>query len=144
MKKNIPDILLKNFDKIKIKFCSDCNFNQTKDSIVITGSENSFFTLSNILLFYLNELEEEINFSKLPNVESNDIDLTIKIDNDQANSDGLLIKTDDNIIVWFISESNLTEIVAGSLHSLSYGIDHVHIDENMNKTNISIYCSLEL
>lgn len=139
MKYQLPQNLIFANSILQIVFVENAGLNKTKASIVIEGTREGFLSLSNVLLYLSNDLQEVIRLDLIPFVNG-EVELKIECD-DTVNSGsyGIIQRKSDNQFSWLLSESELCK-VASELHSLGHLNNELHLDESKSIDDISIYC----
>lgn len=127
---------------MRIYFGENVFYNRTKNSIVIEGNRTGFLSLSNAILYWMNDLRDFFTLTTLPYVES-DLTFSIQIDDKlDGISCGMVSSSGNNNFVWKMSEAELCEIVS-VIHSLGYINSELHFDEDKSKDEVTVYCVLQ-
>ena len=137
----IPENLIFKNSRIRISCNISDNFNLTKKAIVIAGNKNGFLSLSNIILYSSNMLEEQIKLKDISFVKSS-IEVNIVINEDIENIHGYISQISEIKYKWELSEVNI-DIVSGAIHSLGYINNELHLDSGMSESEISVYCVVD-
>jgi hypothetical protein len=146
MDRQLPGNLIFEDSSLGISYDEEAKVNRTKYSIIIEGTRGGFLSLANAILFFSNDLEDNIHIHLLPFVVS-DIQFTIECDYSLDEYDGSpertqygkVLQTGISQFVWKLSESEIDH-VAASIHSLGHINPEIHFDEGKTLNEISVYC----
>lgn len=141
MYKSLPGNLIFNNSRLKVVYDKQCRVNKTKSAIIISGTRGGFLSLSNIILFQVNNLEQEIRLHDISFIETS-IKFIIKIDNKIELEGGQIHRDDGGVFIWNISEGE-ADHVAASIHSLGHINSELHLDQNKTLNDLSVYCVVE-
>ena len=141
MNNKIPENLLFPSSNLSITLENGVFYNRTPDSVVIRGSRTGFLTLSNALLYLVNDLEDTIDCCEIPTVKCN-CNFLIRINEDILPRSGLLVIQDGFRIEWNISEENLS-LVATDIHSLGHLNSELHLEAADKLGRTSLYCVVD-
>jgi len=138
MDKQVPNNLIFSDSALRITYEESSAVNKTNRAIIISGTRGGFLSLANIVLFYVNDLQQEIHLHELPFVESS-IYLTIQIDIKTNSNMGDVLAIGNNEFTWKLTEAEVDHVLA-SIHSLGHINNELHIDNAKIEDEISIYC----
>lgn len=141
MNRPVPDDLIFLNSFIHITYEMDSTVNKTNSAIIINGNRAGFLSLSNIILFYANDLEGKIHLHQLPFVKSAS-DLTIQISEEATSISGDIAAIGGNGFIWKLTERNVDHISA-SIHSLGHINNELHLDNGKITDDISVYCVVD-
>jgi hypothetical protein len=139
MNSEFPTILIFGHSRIEIKLAEGENLNSTRDVIVIRGSRSGFLSLANALLFLLNDLVDVMELNDLTYV-SGHVRLTIMVDESVSGKPyGIITRGNQQQFLWRVSESETCR-VASEIHSLGYINNELHLDQEKDPNEVSVYC----
>lgn len=115
-------------------------------AICLKGNKEGFMSLMHYLLWAANDLEDDLNISKLPFVSSSlDRDLIVGIEYGEhkgAVGDGLLVAAETEYR-WFLTETELA-VAASLLHGFWFNcFNHLHFDPTDDRATHAVYCTVE-
>jgi len=138
-KLKVLDKLIFNNSKIRISFKKDFNQNTTKDSILIEGNRNGFLSMANLLLYFNNELTEDILLHDIPFVDSHFPFIVNIKDEEGTKLFDAEVVNHNNSYYWMMDEINFCQ-TCSSFHSLGTINAEIHFDDGIvNKDAISVY-----
>jgi hypothetical protein len=142
MSMRIPSNLIFSDPRLSITFEEGVYYNKTAETIVFRGSRTGFLTLSNALIYLLNDLVEQIHLCDLFFVQCDVVFVIVVDDSIDDTRNGGIARTDAKGFIWRISEDNLGKF-ASFVHSLGHQNTELHLDEGKTVDEISIYCVVE-
>ena len=141
MYRSLPNNLIFNNSRLQVVYEQKSKVNKTRSAIIISGTREGFLSLANIIIFLINSLEGEIHLQDISFIKSS-VKCSIKIDNNIELEGGEIHRDDTGVFVWRISEKEIDH-VATSIHSLGHINSELHLDQNKDLDDFSVYCVVE-
>ena len=132
-----PNNLILENSIINIYFDNTSNYNHTNSCIVIEGNREGFISFASMINVYSANIYMSIPLTDFSFVKA-EFKIEINEDDNYFQLLGIVSKVANNYI-WNISRDGIVRLFS-LLHSLGYANNELHLDDDLDESEISVYC----